>query len=187
MKKPLYKRWWFWVVIVLIFPFVMAAIQNATGMKPTSMSASVVETATEAPAETAAPATEAPVETEEPIVEAAEAAPLDIKKEYDNEIVSVCKLTLDRFVSDYEISLAPQRWTLANFDEDGAIIALTDVTLSSGESGRAMFVITPIFDGDKMTGATPHFISVGDTVYGDDGYSADFFATIEAAAEAMGG
>ena len=30
-----------------------------------------------------------------------------------------------------------------------------------------------------MTGATPHFVSVGDTVYGDDGYCDEFFSNLE--------
>ena len=99
---------------------------------------------------------------------------------YDNEIVVSSTTLLERFINGYKISLAPQSWTIADFDENGAIMATTSVTdKSTNISQTAIVVLTPIMEGDKMTGATPHFVSVGDTVYGDDGYCDEFFSNLE--------
>lgn len=101
-------------------------------------------------------------------------------EEYDNEIVVSSKMILERFISGYKIPLAPQLWTIANFDENGAIIAITNITDdTTDQSQTAMVVLTPIMDGDQMTGSTPHYVSVGDTVYGDDGYCDEFFSNVE--------
>ena len=95
---------------------------------------------------------------------------------------------LDRFISNYKVSLAPQLWTVADFDSDGAVMAFADVTYkSSGYVERAMIVLTPILEDGKMKGSTPHFVSVGDVVFGDDGYCDDFFADLSEIADIFGG
>ena len=54
------------------------------------------------------------------------------------------------------------------------------VTLSgSSVKQNAIVVLTPTFEGSKITSAKPHFVSVGDTVYGDDGYCDDVFAKLQ--------
>lgn len=101
-------------------------------------------------------------------------------EKYDNEIVVNCKLLLDRFVSNYKIPLATQLWTIADFDDNGAVIAITDITeKSTGNKEKTMIVLTPYIEDDKMTGAKPHYISIGDTIYGNDGYCDDFFSKIQ--------
>lgn len=110
---------------------------------------------------------------------------LKLKKEkivekYDNEIVVCCKMFLDNFISNYDVSLAPQMWTLVKFDKKGAIIAITDVTFDfMSEVQKAMIVFTPNIDDGKMLGGTPHYIAVGDTVYGDDGYCDKLFSKLK--------
>ncbi len=107
-------------------------------------------------------------------------------EEYDNDIVVSSKMILDRFISGYKIPLAPQLWTIANFDEDGAVMAITNITdKSTNLSQTALIVLTPIMEDDQMTGATPHYVSVGDTVYGDDGYCDEFFTNLEDALNAF--
>lgn len=101
-------------------------------------------------------------------------------KKYATDIVVCSKMFLDQFITDYKVSLATKLWTLADFDKKGAVIALTDVTFKSTNSTeKAMIVFTPELDGNKMTGGTSHYISVGDTVYGDDGYCDDLFSKLE--------
>ena len=133
-----------------------------------------------------APAETSPVsESEAPAPSAPSAAPSkSIASAYKTDIVVAAKMTLDRFISDYSVSLAVQNWTVSDFDSDGAVIALADVTFkSSGETARALLVLTPDFEGGKVTSATPHYVAVGNTVYGDDGYCDDTFSTIQEALE----
>ena len=95
-------------------------------------------------------------------------------------------MLLDRFITDYSVSLAPQLWTVADFDSEGAVIALADVTFkSSGAVERALLVLTPVIENGKMTEATPHYVAVGETVYGDDGYCDDVFSNLQEAHDAF--
>ncbi|MBQ7655594.1 MAG: hypothetical protein IJS41_03700 [Clostridia bacterium] len=103
-------------------------------------------------------------------------------EKYKRDIVVSSEMLLKRFISGYKIPLATQLWTIAPFDEEGAVAATTAVTNeSSGETLNAFVVLTPILDGEKMTGATPHFVMVGGTIYGDDGYCDDFMTNLQEA------
>ena len=95
---------------------------------------------------------------------------------------------MERFIPGYKIPLAPQLWTVAKFDQGGAVISMADVTdKSSKKTERAIVVQSPVMDSDKMTGGTPHFVSVGGVVYGDDGYCDEVFSSIAEAMEMFGG
>lgn len=101
-------------------------------------------------------------------------------EKYDNEIVVSAKMILDNFVENYEIPNAPQLWTLSDFDEEGAIMAVANITEESTNlTQKAIIVLTPSMKEDRMTGCTPHYVSVGSTVYGNDGYCDEFFSNIE--------
>ncbi len=103
----------------------------------------------------------------------------DFIEAHRTDIVVCADMTLERFVSNYKIPLASQLWTVAKFDGDGAIAAMVDVTeKSSKKTEMAIVVFTPVMEGEKMIGGTPHFVSVGDTVYGDDGYCDDVFSIL---------
>lgn len=103
----------------------------------------------------------------------------DFIEAHRTDIVVCADMTLERFVSNYKIPLASQLWTVAKFDGDGAVAAMVDVTeKSSKKTATAIVVFTPVMEGEKMTGGTPHFVSVGDTVYGDDGYCDDVFSVL---------
>lgn len=134
----------------------------------------------ENPAHSDAPATSstAPSEPEEPSAPA-EPEP-DFIDEHRTDIVVSAKMVLDGFVTNYKIPLATQLWTIAKFDNEGAIAAMADITEKSTDATViAVVVLTPVMDGESMTGATPHYVSVGDTVYGDDGYCDDVFSLLE--------
>lgn len=136
--------------------------------------------ATEAPA--SVPDTEAQTDVPAATPALSSVPSRSVASAYKSDIIVASKLTLDRFISDYSVSLAEQNWTVADFDSDGAVMALASVKFkSSGETASAILVLTPIIENGKVNSATPHYVAVGDTVYGDDGYCDDTFATIEEA------
>ena len=103
-------------------------------------------------------------------------------EKYVTDIVVTSKMILEQFIANYEIPLATQLWTIAEFDEQGAIVALTNVTEKSTDvSQKALVVFTPTMENDKYVGGTPHYVSVGDTIYGDDGYCDEFISNAEEA------
>lgn len=105
-------------------------------------------------------------------------------EKFATEIVVSSKMLLERFVSNYDIPLATQLWTLTDFDENGAVMATANITeKTSGILEKAIIVLTPNIEDDKMVGGTPHYVSVGSTVYGNDGYCDEFLANLE---EALG-
>ena len=134
----------------------------------------------ENPAHSDDPATSPPVESE-PEEPSAPAEPEpDFIDEHRTDIVVSAKMVLDRFVTNYKIPLATQLWTIAKFDNEGAIAAMADITeKSTDETVIAVVVLTPVMEDGRMTGATPHYVSVGDTPYADDGYCDDVFAILE--------
>lgn len=103
----------------------------------------------------------------------------DFIEEHRTDIVVASKMTLDNFVTNYKIPLDTQLWTIAKFDGDGAIAAMADVKDKSTDiTVTAIVVLTPVMEDGKMAGATPHFVSVGDVIYGDDGYCDDVFSIL---------
>lgn len=103
----------------------------------------------------------------------------DFIEKYDNEIVVAAKMALDNFISDYDMSLAPQRWTLAKFDDQDAVIGMTDISFK-GQKGRYIYVGTLSFDNSgKVVSAQPHHIEVLGQVLGDDGYCDDLLDTLK--------
>lgn len=107
---------------------------------------------------------------------------------YKTDVIIACSMLLDRFLSDYKVSLAPQSWTVADFDSDGAVAASADVKFkSSGSVERCFIVLTPIVTDGKCTETKPHYVAVGSTVYGDDGYYDGVFSKIQEALDSLGG
>lgn len=173
VKKPITKRWWFWAIVVLLVAGIVGSIGGDDSTADAPESSPVVEDTAE-PEDTAQPDA---TDDAQPSIEPEETTGLDVQ-EYATDIVVASKMTLDRFISDYKVSLATQNWTIAKFDENDAVIAMTDVTLKSGYVKTAIVVSTPIFDGSKMTGTTPHYVDVGDEVFVDDGYCDEVFSII---------
>lgn len=100
-------------------------------------------------------------------------------EKYDNEIVVAAKMALDNFITGYDMSLAPQRWTLAKFDDQDAVIGMTDITYNN-QKGQYIYVGTLNFDDSgKVVSAKPHYLEVNGTVLGDDGYCDDVFETLK--------
>jgi len=101
-------------------------------------------------------------------------------EKYDNEIIASSKSFLERSASGYEIPSDPKLWSVADFDGDGAVMAVTDlVEKATGNSEEAIVVLTPELDGGKFVSATPHYVSVGNIIFEKDGYCDDFFSNLE--------
>lgn len=100
-------------------------------------------------------------------------------EKYDNEIIVAAKMSLDNFISGYDMSLAPQRWILAKFDDQDAVIGMTDISYNN-QNGKYIYVGTLEFDDSgNVISAKPHYLEVNGTVLGDDGYCDDVFDTIK--------
>lgn len=113
-----------------------------------------------------------------------EVAEKPLTERYGLEITASFHELLDRFITGYEISFAPQKWTLADFDEKGAVIGMADLGWKSGgDKEKVVIVITPIIENSEMTGSKPHYISIGGRVYGDDGYCDEVFNKINRISE----
>lgn len=100
---------------------------------------------------------------------------------YESDIVVAAKMSLDNFISDYKLSLAPQNWTIAKFDStETTVIATSDITYNSVK-GTYIYVGTLNIDNSgKVESATPHYIEVNGVVLGDDGYCDDVFEKLKA-------
>lgn len=109
----------------------------------------------------------------------------DIIEDYDNEIVVMSKIMLDDYIYDYEISLAPQKWTIAMFDDQGAVIANTNVG-RNGVYEPFVCVFTPVFENNEMTAGRKHYLSVGNDIFVNDGYCDDVFSKIASMAGGPG-
>lgn len=121
-----------------------------------------------------------PEELQEDTENPAESKEEPFTEKFNTDIVITSKMILEQFIGNYEIPLATQLWTIAEFDEQGAIVALTNVTEKSTDiSQKALVVFTPTMENDEYVGGTPHYVSVGDTIYGDDGYCDEFISNAE--------
>lgn len=117
-------------------------------------------------------------ETEEQVQESNADANKEFIEKYDSEIVVAAKMTLDSYISDYKISLAPQNWTIAKFDETDTAIATTEITYN-GIVGTYVYVGTLNFnDSGKVESSTPHYVAVDDVILADDGYCDDVFEAL---------
>lgn len=154
--------------------------ESPTSPEPTTEAETIPET-TETPTETVTePETEAQTEK---AVETTSKMKVDNNfiSNHDSQIIAVATLALENFIIDYDMSLAPQRWTIAPFDDNDTVMTTVDISYN-GKSGKYIYVGT--LEINQKTGridsAQPHFLYVIDTVLGDDGYCDDFFAKINA-------
>ena len=101
--------------------------------------------------------------------------------EHETDIVVAASMALDNFLDkkSYKMSLAPQNWTIAKFDEtETTVIGMTDITYN-GQKGKYIYVGTlNINSSGKVESAKPHYLEVNGQVLGDDGYCDDVFDKI---------
>ena len=101
----------------------------------------------------------------------------DIVDKYSTDFIVGASMTLDRYIANYKISLAPQKWKIVKFDDTDTLIGRTEITYKD-RKGDFYFVGTLEFDGEKVTAIQPHFIYVIDEVIDEDGYCDDVFDKI---------
>lgn len=139
----------------------------------------ISETESNIEIETAIPETEASTEPPtEKIIETGFKIDNDFISHHESEIIALATMTLDGFISGYKMSLAPQLWTIAVFDDSGAVMAITDITYN-GIKGKYIYVGTiNIKSNGSIESATPHYVSVAGYELGNDGYCNEFFENI---------
>lgn len=125
---------------------------------------------------------EEPLDTETSGSDSDTQANKEFISEHETDIVVAASLALDNFLDkkSYKMSLAPQNWTIAKFDEtETTVIGMTDITYN-GQKGKYIYVGTlNINDSGKVESAKPHYLEVNGQVLGDDGYCDDVFDKIK--------
>ncbi|MBP3891850.1 MAG: hypothetical protein J6D29_06735 [Solobacterium sp.] len=151
-----------WLLYLLI-GFTGSSSESKTPATSTTQSNTTIETETAEPSST------------EEVIESD-----NLAERYKSEIVVAAKMSLDEFIDKYDMSLAPERWTLAEFDDKGAVIGMTDITVNNTK-GKYIYVGTlNINESGTVESATPHYIEVNGNVLGDDGYCKEIFDKIKA-------
>lgn len=125
--------------------------------------------------------TEATEATEEPEEDNA-----PIREKYKADIVVASNNLIKRFLPDCKVPLATKLWTVADFDEKGAIMATAEIEVS-GETKKVMTVLTLEIEDGNVKSAKPHYIAVDDKILGNDGYCDEVFELLEKASEAVTG
>ena len=101
-------------------------------------------------------------------------------EKYKTDIVVATAMTINNFTQEYNFSLAVQNWTVALFDDAGAVIAMVSAeNKSSKQSENIIVVLTPVMNDDKMTESNGHLIWIGNQILYDDGYCDEFFENID--------
>ena len=104
----------------------------------------------------------------------------DIVQKYETSIIVSCSMLVKQFTQEYDVPLAPQLWTIVKVsDNDDAVMCVARMrNKTSNVEEPSIIILTPIIEDGKMTGSTPHFVSVGSTVYGNDHQYDDLLNTM---------
>ena len=197
MKKK--KKVWPWILAaVFVIGVGWAAISDANDKK----TAPAAETTAETEAELDAPETDAPEEekTNGSILtalfgEKKEKEPEVIPErgtqewrdwyidEYKNEIVVCAKQTLDNYIANYDISLAPQKWNLGMVDDDDNVYAVTRVTWQDRVYSYVYIGQLQFDENGKCTGSSGHLLALNDEILYNDHYADEFLENLGRMAE----
>ena len=105
-------------------------------------------------------------------------------EKYGSDIVLVAVLALDDYIREYSLSLSPDKWTLAKFDDKDTVIGITDISYKNID-GKYMYVGTLHFDETgTVIGAASHYLEVNEIVLGNDGYCDEVFGKLNGAVSA---
>ena len=97
--------------------------------------------------------------------------------EYSTEIIVMSTTMLDDFIYDYKSSIFPDDWNIAMFDDQGAVVASSQIG-RNGVYEPFMCVFTPVFENNEMTAGRKHYLSLGNDIFFDDGYCDEFFSNM---------
>ncbi|MBR6160032.1 MAG: DUF4190 domain-containing protein [Lachnospiraceae bacterium] len=102
----------------------------------------------------------------------------DWSSQHATAAIAAASIAANSFLSDYQMSLAPQNWSLAKYDDTDTVLGITEITYN-GKKGYFIYVGTlQMNDAGKIQDATTHYLKVNGEVMSDDGYCEDVSATI---------
>lgn len=159
---------------------------NKTAAPDTAGTTVVVEETTEK--ETEKPAeTEADKETETEVpAERAENAVRSYEEGDKQAFIELAAGVLKEHLPDSDVPGAADTWTVAKFDNQGAVMAMTAFMLD-GKPSEYIYVSTPEFDDSgKIVSNTEHYKEVTGEVFFDDHYCDKVFDTLRQIAGASG-
>lgn len=169
MKKVGKTIWRIFLAIIIISAVigVIRVIIHPELIDEAGSNAAPTPTATQQP-------TPEPAATEQPQQETAQQTDGYGWTSYDYTVFrSIVKMTADSYITDYKTPWGDDDWRFALFDSEGKIIVMTDFTLGGNpqaQTGICIFSLGPDADSNGTPDSfTPHFFSVGDTIYANDG------------------
>lgn len=105
------------------------------------------------------------------------------KKDYQ-EFRSITWTMSDKYVANYKKFFSdPDTWKYAKFDDEGKIMVTTSYAFKN--SNEKQYVISIFTRGDDKDNDgvadsfSPHFLSIGDTIYINDGSCDEFFQNLQ--------
>ncbi len=91
-------------------------------------------------------------------------------EKYTLEFIAAAKLSLDKYIDNYKMSLASQKWQIVKYDETDTMMGMTELSYKDVKY-TYVFVGTLNMKADgEVESTSPHLIMVGDSVLYDDGY-----------------
>lgn len=99
------------------------------------------------------------------------------------EFMSITKAISNEYIANYKAPFLPDNWKFAKFDDEGRIMATTKYSFNNiNEKQDMVCVFTRGEERDDDGWAetyTPHFLSVGDNIYVNDGSCNEFFQNLQ--------
>lgn len=83
----------------------------------------------------------------------------------------------DNYIDDYKHSYSEDDWTVAKFDDQGAIMVSTDYTLKDSSIKQPVTCIFTWNPDDQSYEV--HFLIIGDNIFINDGYADEFFEKLQ--------
>ncbi len=195
-ERPFYKRWWFWIVVILLIGYM-----NGRGKKTEAPdNSSKVSTEPVAQVESKQESSTPPISTisEASSEQNVQSEPSEVASDaqdskssltpeedryafiskYEAELRVITKEMLSRSLNeiDYKIPWS-ETWRIVPFD-DQAIFVTTKASIDGMAEKQPVIAIFNYYPDEKRWDG--HFLSVGDYVLYDDHYADEFFENISA-------
>lgn len=97
---------------------------------------------------------------------------------------SITKQISDEYITNYKAPWGLEdEWSFAKFDETGKVFVTTKYSFSNINEKQSVICIFSLGEDSNDDGIpdrfTPHFFSVGDSIYANDGSCNDFFQNMQ--------
>lgn len=163
-NKPIYKKWWFWVVVLAAIGVVG---QGRYEYNVETQPSSIYKTNE--------------VQIDKKIEKKVEEKDSQGFTYIDRtKMMSITRFILDKYLTKYKISVLDDEWMFMRFDDKGAVMTIADVELKNSSFKQRMFCI---FDYDTSEGVDnpkfrEHFTLLGNDILYNDGYADEFLNQI---------